>query len=354
MGAKHFGARITRLEDPALLTGRGQFVDDMSLPGTLHAAFVRSPHGHARIRGIDSAAARAMPGVHAVFTADDMPPRIATGQIPMLVPNPAIRTPRTQIALARDEVCYVGQTIAVVVADSRHLAEDAAAAVEIDYEPLPAVSDARDAVKPGAAPRARRSHLERRGLRADELRRRRGRVQERAACVRGGDASASRRGDDAGRPRRAGELRSGRRHADGVVVDADAASLPRHAGRPVRAQPRIDPRDRAVRRRRLRHQGAVLSGGGGDPGRGDEARPPGEMAGGPPRAFPRRRRRSATSTGRSPSRSTARAKSSACAAPCCTTPAPICRGASSCRSSPRRRCPGLTSCRPTRSRAPWR
>ena len=90
-----------------------------SLPGTLHAAFVRSPHGHARIRGIDSAAARAMPGVHAVLTADDMPPRIATGQIPMLVPNPAIRTPRTQIALARDEVCYVGQTVAVVVADSR-------------------------------------------------------------------------------------------------------------------------------------------------------------------------------------------------------------------------------------------
>ena len=65
-----------------------------------------------------------MPGVHAVFTAADMPARIATGQIPMLVPNPAIRTPRTQIALARDEVCYVGQTIAVVVADSRHLAED--------------------------------------------------------------------------------------------------------------------------------------------------------------------------------------------------------------------------------------
>ena len=67
MGAKHFGARITRLEDPALLTGRGQFVDDLNLPGALHAAFVRSPHAHARIRGIDGAAARAMPGVHAVL-----------------------------------------------------------------------------------------------------------------------------------------------------------------------------------------------------------------------------------------------------------------------------------------------
>src|SRR6476646_5159422 len=150
MGAKHFGARVTRLEDPALLTGRGQFVDDMCLPGTLHAAFVRSPHAHARFKKIDTAAARAMPGVHAIYTAADMPPRIAAGQIPMLVPNPAIKTPRTQVALARDEVCYVGQTVAVVVADSRYLAEDAAAAVAIDYETLPAVSDARDAVRPGA------------------------------------------------------------------------------------------------------------------------------------------------------------------------------------------------------------
>ena len=129
MGAKHFGARVTRLEDPALLTGRGRFVDDIKLPGTLHACFVRSPHAHASIRAIDTAAARAMPGVHAVLTADDLPARMATGQIPMLVPNPAIRTPRTQLALARDEVCYVGQTIAVVIADSRYLAEDAAAAV---------------------------------------------------------------------------------------------------------------------------------------------------------------------------------------------------------------------------------
>lgn len=151
LGAKHFGARITRLEDPALLTGRGQFTDDLTLPGMLHAAFVRSPYAHARFSKVDGAAAMAMPGVHAVFAADDMPPRIATGQIPMLVPNPAIRTPRTQIALARDEVCYVGQTVAVVIADSRPLAEDAAAVVAIDWEPLAAVSDARDAVKPGAA-----------------------------------------------------------------------------------------------------------------------------------------------------------------------------------------------------------
>ncbi|HTS39761.1 MAG TPA: xanthine dehydrogenase family protein molybdopterin-binding subunit [Xanthobacteraceae bacterium] len=153
MGAKHFGARVTRSEDPALLAGRARYVDDITLPGTLHACFVRSPHAHARIRAINTKAALALPGVHAVLVADDLPPRMATGQIPMLVPNPSIKTARTQIALAREEVCYVGQTIAVAIADSRYIAEDAAAAVKIEYEILPAVSDPRAAIKSGA-PRA--------------------------------------------------------------------------------------------------------------------------------------------------------------------------------------------------------
>ena len=91
MSANYFGARVTRLEDPVLLTGQGRFVDDIVLPGTLHACFVRSPHAHARIRGIDATAARKMPGVHAVLMADDLPERMATGQIPMLVPSPLIR-----------------------------------------------------------------------------------------------------------------------------------------------------------------------------------------------------------------------------------------------------------------------
>jgi carbon-monoxide dehydrogenase large subunit len=150
MGAKHFGARVARLEDPALLTGRARFTDDIKLARCLEACFVRSPHPHAKIRGIDATHAKKMPGVHAVLTADDLPPRMATGQIPMLVPNPSIATPRTQLALARHEVCYVGQTVAVVIADSRYLAEDAAAAVAVDYEALPSVSDCREAVKPGA------------------------------------------------------------------------------------------------------------------------------------------------------------------------------------------------------------
>jgi len=78
MGARHFGARVARLEDPALLTGRGRFVDDIKLAGVLHACFVRSPHAHAKIRAMDVSAARNMPGVHAVLTADDLPARMAS------------------------------------------------------------------------------------------------------------------------------------------------------------------------------------------------------------------------------------------------------------------------------------
>src|SRR5262249_18008510 len=150
MSAKLFGARVARLEDPVLLMGRGRFVGDMVLPGMLHASFVRSPHAHARIRSIDTSAARAMPAVHAVLTAHDLPAHTAK-QIPMPVPHPAIATPRTQLPLARNEVCFVGEAIAVVVAENRYAAEDAAGAVMIDFAVLPAVSDCRDAIASGAA-----------------------------------------------------------------------------------------------------------------------------------------------------------------------------------------------------------
>src|SRR5215831_13735270 len=113
MAAKHFGARVLRLEDPVLLTGHGRFVGDMTLPGMLHASFVRSPHAHAKIRSVDASAPRTMPGVHAVLTAQDLPAHMASTQIPMLVPHPAIAAPRTQLALARAEVCFVGEAIAV-------------------------------------------------------------------------------------------------------------------------------------------------------------------------------------------------------------------------------------------------
>jgi len=153
MGAKHFGARVKRLEDPALLAGRGRFVDDLKLPGVLQACFVRSPHAHAKVHAIDIAAAMAMPGVHAVIAADDLPEPMRSEPIPMLLPNPAIAQPRTQTVLARDEVYYVGQAVAVVIADTRYIAEDAAAAVIVDYEPIEAAGDCRDAIKDGA-PRA--------------------------------------------------------------------------------------------------------------------------------------------------------------------------------------------------------
>jgi aerobic carbon-monoxide dehydrogenase large subunit len=158
MGAKHFGARVKRLEDPALLAGRGRFVDDVKLPGVLHACFVRSPYGHARLHAIDVKAAMVMPGVHAVITADDLPEPMRSTPMPLLLPSPAIRAACTQHVLARDEVFYVGQTVAVVVADTRYIAEDAAAAVVVNYDVLDAVGDCRDAVEDNA-PRAH-SNLE--------------------------------------------------------------------------------------------------------------------------------------------------------------------------------------------------
>src|SRR5262245_34742736 len=153
MGARQFGARVKRLEDPALLMGAGRFVDDVRLADALFACFVRSPHAHACIRSIDAAAALALPGVHAVLTADDLPEPMRSERIPNLMTNPAIKVMRTQHALARQEVCYVGEAVAVVVAESRPVAEDAAALVAVDYDVLPAVADCRGAIKPGA-PRA--------------------------------------------------------------------------------------------------------------------------------------------------------------------------------------------------------
>ena len=153
MGAKHFGARVTRLEDPALVAGRGRFVDDVKLPGVLHACFVRSPHAHAKLRGCDARAALIIPGVHAVLTANDLPEPMRSAPLPMLLPNPAIAVARTQHPLARDEVTYVGEPVAVVIADTRYIAEDAAAALIVQYDVLPAVSDCRAAGEEGA-PRA--------------------------------------------------------------------------------------------------------------------------------------------------------------------------------------------------------
>ena len=144
------GSRVLRIEDEALLRGRGRFVDDIAAPGTLHAGFVRSPHAHAVIRGISKAAAVALPGVHAVLTLDDLAAVMAKRR---MMRHSNSGTPLDKLwtfALADGETSYVGETVAIVVADDRYIAEDAAALVEVDYDPLPAMADVRKAVQPGA------------------------------------------------------------------------------------------------------------------------------------------------------------------------------------------------------------
>ncbi len=108
MGAKWFGAAVKRKEDPALLAGKGRFVDDVRLPGALHAAFVRSPHPHAEIRGIDSSAAKAVQGVHLVLGFKDLPEPLQRNALPLFVPTPAITELHLPYALARGEAVYVG------------------------------------------------------------------------------------------------------------------------------------------------------------------------------------------------------------------------------------------------------
>ncbi len=142
------GAAVQRLEDPAILTGRGRYVDDLSLPGMLEVAFVRSSEAHAFIKKIDTESARALPGVHSVLILKDLGPEKRMVQAN---PHPLLKQNITQYPLAREEVCYVGETIAMVLAENRYLAEDAAALVQVDYEPLPLVVDVREAAKPGAA-----------------------------------------------------------------------------------------------------------------------------------------------------------------------------------------------------------
>ncbi len=158
MSAKVFGKRVGRLEDEDLLRGRGRFIDDVRLPGMLHAAFVRSPHGHAAIRSIDKSAALAHPGAHAVFTLADLMPHLRAERLVVGLPSKSYQQDRNRPILAIDEVVHVGEPVAIVIADNRYLAEDAAALVGVDYEPLPAASDCRAALADGA-PRVHRNAL---------------------------------------------------------------------------------------------------------------------------------------------------------------------------------------------------
>ncbi|MBN9461514.1 MAG: xanthine dehydrogenase family protein molybdopterin-binding subunit [Burkholderiales bacterium] len=147
------GHAVRRIEDPALVTGRGTFADDVSLDGQAHLVFLRSPHAHARIVSIDASAALAMPGVVAVITGADLV-QAGVGLLPGPAPfkrpdgSPAASPPRR--ALAHEVARYVGEAVAAVVADTRARARDARDAILVDYDPLPAVVDPHDAVAPGA------------------------------------------------------------------------------------------------------------------------------------------------------------------------------------------------------------
>ena len=138
-GYRWIGQSMKRVEDPRLLTGRGRYIDDVVLPHMAHAAVLRSPHAHARIKSIDTSRAEALPGVVLVMTGAQAAEQ--TGPLPCFS-NP----PVAQYCIATDRVRHVGETVAAVVAESRYIAEDAIDLIEVEYEPLPAVVDPEDAL----------------------------------------------------------------------------------------------------------------------------------------------------------------------------------------------------------------
>ncbi len=147
MATKLFGASIKRREDPRLITGNGRFTDNLKLAGLAHAAFVRSPHAHARIVKIDASAAKATAGVVAVFTGKDLADdKVGTLPCGWLLPD--LKIPPYQ-AVAAEKAYFAGQAVALVVADSQYAARDGAEAVNVEYEVLPPVIDTESAARSG-------------------------------------------------------------------------------------------------------------------------------------------------------------------------------------------------------------
>ncbi|MEV1240830.1 aerobic carbon-monoxide dehydrogenase large subunit [Nonomuraea sp. NPDC049750] len=145
MTTRLFGEPVQRREDPRLLTGGGRYLDDLG-SGALAAAFVRSPHAHARVRDVDVSAALDVDGLVAIYTWEDLPERVGR-PLPLLIPHPALTHGRTAYPLARDVVRHVGEPVVMVVARDRYLAEDACALIEVDYEPLKPVVGIEEAVQ---------------------------------------------------------------------------------------------------------------------------------------------------------------------------------------------------------------
>src|SRR5262245_39700035 len=146
-GAAMIGDAHPRLGGDRFVSGSGRFVDDVRVPGMLHAAVLRSPHAHARLVSIDSKRARDLPGVHAVLTAADVP---ASAIIPNRVPAPKGTDRYLQPAIARDVVRFVGEPVALVVADDPYVARDALDRIDVVYQPLPPCASTTDALAAGA------------------------------------------------------------------------------------------------------------------------------------------------------------------------------------------------------------
>ena len=144
-----FGASVKRREDPRLITGQGMFTDDFKLPGMLQMTILRSPYAHARIKSIDTSKAKAHPGVHAVFTAKDLEGKVGPMPCAWLIPDSDLKVP-VYTALASDKTRFVGDAVAIVVADDSYIADDALDLIEVDYEELPSVTNQEEALKPGA------------------------------------------------------------------------------------------------------------------------------------------------------------------------------------------------------------
>ena len=149
MTTRSFGSGIRRREDPRLITGRAPYTDDIKLPGMVHAAILRSPHAHANIKSVDTSAAASQPGVLAVYTGADTDGVIAGMPCAWLIPGSDLKTPEHP-AIAKDRVRYVGDAVAVVVAETRYQAEDALEHIEVDYEPLGVVINPKAAAQAGA------------------------------------------------------------------------------------------------------------------------------------------------------------------------------------------------------------
>src|SRR5437764_5917865 len=144
--APYIGRALKRVEDPRLIQGAATYVDDLRLAGMLHAAILRSPYAHARINAIDTSAAKVVAGVVGVFTGDDV--NDACGLVPCGAPMPDMKAPRHTV-LAGDRVYMVGHPVAVVVAADSYAARDAAEAIDVEYDPLPVVTDPEAALAGG-------------------------------------------------------------------------------------------------------------------------------------------------------------------------------------------------------------